>query len=119
MYGPPIYKNEKNEKGFKAVKGFFSRYIYIFKLVWETSPFILFVMTFTSIFDGLFPVFGAYVTAQLLGAVASAYNVSQGLITSISSEEALRTIIFWVVLEFGYLILKNLINTVYNAIIII
>ena len=117
MYGPPIYKNEKNEKGFKAVKGFFSRYLYIFKLVWETSPFILFVMTFTSIFDGLFPVFGAYVTAQLLGAVASAYNVSQGLITSISSEEALRTIIFWVVLEFGYLILKNLINTAYNTII--
>ena len=117
MYGPPIYKNEKNEKGFKAVKGFFSRYFYIFKLVWETSPFILFIMSFTSIFNGLFPVFGAYVTAQLLGAVASAYNVSQGLITSISSEEALRTIIFWVVLEFGYLILKNLINTAYNTII--
>ncbi len=117
MYGPPIYKNEKNEKGFKAIKGFFSRYFYIFKLVWETSPFILFIMSFTSIFNGLFPVFGAYVTAQLLGAVASAYNVSQGLITSISSEEALRTIIFWVVLEFGYLILKNLINTAYNTII--
>ena len=117
MYGPPIYNNEKKEKGFKAVKGFFSRYIYIFKLVWETSPFILFVMSFTSIFNGLFPIFGAYVTAQLLGSVASAYNVSQGLITSISPDEALRTLVFWVVLEFGYLFFKNIINTAYNAII--
>lgn len=118
MYGPPPrYQNENKEKGFKAVKGFFSRYIYIFKLVWETSPFILFVMSFTAIFNGLFPVLGAYVTAQLLGAIASAYNVSQGLITNITSEEALRTIIFWVVLEFGYLLFKNLVNTAYNTII--
>ena len=117
MYGPPPFKHKTNEKGLKAVKGFFSRYVYIFKLVWETSPFILFVMSFTALFNGLFPVLGAYVTAQMLEAIASAYNVSQGLITNISHDEALRSIIFWVALEFGYLLLKNLINTVYNTVI--
>ena len=117
MYGPPMYTNKKKEKGFKAIKGFFSRYAYIFKLVWETSPFILFTMCFAAIFNGVFPIFGAYVTAQMLEAVAEAYNVSQGLVTTVSSDESLQRIIFWVALEFGYLLLRNLINTAYNAII--
>ena len=129
MYGPPLRppvnqgvakpKNIKDVPRYirQVLKGFFSRYAYVFKLVWETSPFLLFVMSFSAIFNGLFPVFGAYVTAELIDSIAVAYNVSQGYAVSITSDEALNAIIFWVVLEFVYLLSKNVINTVYNAIV--
>lgn len=129
MYGPPIRKNinqgVQKPKGLKEIpryirqvlKGFFSRYAYVFKLVWETSPFLLFVMSFAAIFNGLFPIFGAYVTAQLLDSISVAYNVSQELNVGITPEKALEAIIFWVVLEFVYLLLKNVINTIYSAIV--
>ena len=129
MYGPPLRppvnqgvakpKNIKDVPRYirQVLKGFFSRYAYVFKLVWETSPFLLFVMSFSAIFNGLFPVFGAYVTAELIDSIAVAYNVSQGYAVGITSDEALNAIIFWVVLEFVYLLSKNVINTVYNAIV--
>ena len=129
MYGPPPRPHENQgepkPKGIKevpryvknVVKGFFSRYLYIFSLVWETSPLIMFTMSFSAIFNGLFPVIGAYITAQLLEAIAQAYNVSQELLVNVTSEEALRQIIFWIVLEFIYLVSKSIINTVYNAIV--
>lgn len=129
MYGPPL-KPLKNQGVPKpnsikelpryvgqVLKGFFSRYAYVFKLVWETSPFLLFVMSFSAVFNGLFPVFGAYVTAELLNSIAVAYNVSQGYNVGITAEAALEAIIFWVVLEFAYLLIKNVINTVYSAIV--
>ncbi len=129
MYGPPLRPNAnqgvQKPRSLKelpryigqVLKGFFSRYAYVFKLVWETSPFLLFVMSFAAIFNGLFPIFGAYVTAQLLDSISVAYNVSQELNVGVTSEEALEAIIFWVVLEFVYLLLKNVINTVYSAIV--
>ena len=127
MYGPRNYENqgEPKPKSIKEVpsyvknivKGFFSRYIYIFKLVWETSPLILLCMSIASLLNGLFPVAGAYITAQLLETISDAYNVSQGLSVGISSDDALNAIIFWVALEFIYLLFKNVIGTVYNAII--
>lgn len=129
MYGPPlrpiVNKGVEKPKGIKDVpryigqvlKGFFSRYAYVFKLVWETSPLLLFVMSFSAIFNGLFPIFGAYVTAQLLDSISVAYNVSQELNVGVTPEAALEAIIFWVVLEFVYLLLKNVINTIYSAIV--
>ena len=128
MYRPPRnYENqgEDRPKSLKevpsyvkrVVKGFFSRYIYIFKLVWETSPLILVCMSITALLNGIFPVVGAYITAQLLEAISDAYNVSQNLLVGISSEDALNNIVFWVALEFIYLLLRNLTGTLYNAIV--
>ena len=129
MYGPPqrpkVNPGVPKPKGItdvpryikQVMKGFFSRYAYVFKLVWETSPFLLFVMSFSAVFNGLFPVFGAYVTAELLNAIAAAYNVSQGYNVGITPEAALQAIIFWIILEFVYLLTKNVINTLYTAIV--
>lgn len=129
MYGPPRLKPESDgiakPKSLKevpsyvrkVVSGFFSRYIYIFKLVWETSPFILFTMSFSAIFNGVFPVLGAYITAQLLEAVSNAYSVSQGILTTISKDDAFNTIVFWVAIELVYLVSKSLIDNLYNTII--
>ncbi len=101
----------------KLIKGFFSRYAYIFRLVWEASPLTLFVMSFAAIFNGLFPVFGAYVTAQLLESVSDAYIVSQGLEIGLTNDEALKAIVFWIVMEFVYLVGNSIMNTIYSAIV--
>ncbi|MGM9646275.1 MAG: hypothetical protein ACI3XS_06260, partial [Eubacteriales bacterium] len=107
----------------KVVGGFFSRYIYIFRLVWETSPFILFIMSFTAVFNGIFPVAGAYITAGLLNEIVEAFNLPKDFSSSLSGAElAMRVlsqtkIILYIGLQFGYLILSSIISTVYNAVV--
>ena len=46
--------------------GFFSRIIYIFKLVWNTGPWILFAMLLVSLFEGIMPVVLSLVGKDLL-----------------------------------------------------
>ena len=117
MYGPPPRKmptdNIPKPKSIKEIpsyllkliKGFFSRYIYIFKLVWETSPLILFTMAFTAIFNGVVPVLGAYITAELINALVDAYN---GLDANIAQ---------WILLQLAYLLFQGIVSTISNAII--
>ncbi len=46
--------------------GFFGRLGYIFVLVWKSSPLILFTMLFVSVFDGVMPVVGSLISAEVL-----------------------------------------------------
>lgn len=117
MYGPPPRKlptdNIPKPKSLKEVpsyvgkviKGFFSRYFYIFKLVWETSPLILFTMAFTAVFNGLLPVAGSFITAGLINALVDAFNGNSDGIT------------FWIILQLSYLVFNGLVSTISNAII--
>ena len=56
-----------------VVKNFFTRLFYIYKLVWEARPSILFVMVFMSVFNGVMPVLGALIGADILNNLAEAY----------------------------------------------
>ncbi len=128
MFGPPMMpmtkKDKSKPKGFKGriksigsqIKGFFSRYAYIFKLVWEASPLTLFVMSFTAILTGLLPVIGAFITKRLIESITLAFNFSSGLLTNTTSEEILKTIIFWIVFQFFFMLCQSLTNTIYSAI---
>ncbi|MBQ0102473.1 MAG: ABC transporter ATP-binding protein [Firmicutes bacterium] len=58
----------------QLLKDFTSRLIYIFKLVWETRPWILFVMMFTAVLTGIIPVISAKISADLIGRLADASN---------------------------------------------
>lgn len=49
---------------------FFSRLFYIFKLVWEASPWILIVMVIIALLNGVLPIFGTYITAQIINVLA-------------------------------------------------
>ncbi len=89
----------------KLIKGFFSRYAYIFKLVWETSPLILFAMAFSALFNGITPVLGAFISAELINSLVDAYNGVEA------------NILFWICMQFAYLVLQGVVSTVYNAII--
>lgn len=117
MYGPPPIKKFNNAPKkptsikevpkflAKLIGGFFARYAYIFKLVWETSPLILFAMAFSSIFNGVMPILGAYISKELLDNIVLAFN---GLDSKIP---------FWISMQFLYLLIQGIVSTVYNAII--
>ena len=66
---PP--RSLKDLPGFigKVISGFFKRVIYIFRLVYETAPWILFVMTFIAVFNGFAPVIASLLSKQVLNAL--------------------------------------------------
>ena len=151
MFGPPRQPPKDNTPKpknfkeffpyiFKLARNFISRYIFIFKLVWETSPFILIVMSLVTILNGVFPVLGAKIGAELITAVSDAiihrdsFNVSLGSLSDIinSIPEIFEVkdfytndggILSWlphsvgwlVAFELIYLILNSLISNAYNA----
>lgn len=53
------------------VKGFLSRLFYIVSLVWSASPRILIAMCLLCLLDGVLPVLGAYISADLLNSIAA------------------------------------------------
>ncbi|MBO4413385.1 MAG: hypothetical protein J5830_01635, partial [Clostridia bacterium] len=50
----------------RIVSKFTYRLFYIFRLVWETRPWILFLMMFTAIVNGVLPVIAAKISAALI-----------------------------------------------------
>ena len=83
----------------RTVSKFFYRLFYIFRLVWETRPWILFVMTFISVFNGVMPVVGAKISASILNALAEAYGGGEAL---------LGGVMVLLVTYFGYLFFTQL-----------
>jgi len=69
----PKYIGAVFMKAIRALAGFFSRLIYIFKLVWETRPWILFAMLFFAVIEGVMPVVKALVAAEILNRLAEAF----------------------------------------------
>lgn len=116
MYGspPPPQKSQKKttvKEVPQMVKGFFARYFYIFKLVWEANPFVLIVMSLMTLFNGLFPVLGAYITAELINQVVVLFNSPLSSFDDFLHSGAL----LWIIYEMIYLISKAIIGYLYNA----
>ncbi len=49
-----------------TVASFFSRLFYILKIVWETNPWILVLMVFIALLQGVLPLVGTYISAQII-----------------------------------------------------
>ena len=96
----------------RLLKGFFSRLFYIFSLVWDAKPWILFVMIFMAIYNGVSPVISAYISAQLLNALG------QSITAAVTGAEfSFDRILFLLIFQFGYIFLNNLLHNVYNMVI--
>ncbi len=123
---PPPYRNrpmsdgiEKPERirdypkyALKKVKGFFSRLFYIFSLVWQSAPGVLIAMVALCILDGTLPVFGAYVSSDLLNEIAKLISDRSSGVISSDVVEALRPLIFLFSMNLVYLFLKRAIAKV-------
>lgn len=96
----------------RIVTKFFYRLFYIFKLVWDTRPWILFLMIFMAIFNGLSPIITASITAALLNALLVAYNAGMaGLASEFTSVMSL------LILQFAFMFLDDLLNSVHRILI--
>ena len=130
-FGPPPFKEQKkaqrpkNVKEFFAMMGaFFSRLFYIVRLVWETNPWILILLAFFCITDGLLPVLGAYISKDLLNAVSTVlYDeetlslISSGNVTfSVLLEGFLGTVVFLLIFYFVYQFLHKILTRVANTV---
>ncbi len=111
MYMPPLRQEAekpdkpKNLKDIPSylknlLQGFFSRLFYIYSLVWETRPWMLFVMLFMSVFNGVMPLLGAYISRNLINALIDAKN------------QSFQTILRLLVFQFVYLFLLRLVVSV-------
>ena len=84
------------------VKGFFTRLMYIYRLVWETRPWMLFVMLFMSVFNGVMPLLGAYISRNLINALINVKN------------HEFSTILNLLIFQFVYLFLLRLVVSIDN-----
>ena len=93
--------------------GFFSRLLYIFKLVWETGPWILFVMSFIALFEGLAPVIGSLISKNILNELQDAYTAYSGHegVNEFLASQAFFLLIFF----FIYRILSQIISRINSA----
>ncbi len=119
MGPPPHAANEKNKepkpKNLKEVPSyikrtvnkFFSRLFYIFKLVWETRPWILFVMLFMAVFNGVIPIIIATVGAEVLNLLAAAYNTAADG-GSVIFDGAIKLLL----INFGFMLLSSIANQI-------
>ncbi len=118
MPPPPPGQNEKHRltpppKNIKEVpdyikrltKSFLSRLFYIYGLVWETRPWILFSMVFMSVFNGVTPIIDAYIAKELLNLLFEAVSGRVNDFRAISGLLAF---------QFGYMFVKRIINQLNN-----
>ena len=124
MMGPPRgadYDKMKPKKptGIKDVPrylkellgGFTSRLFYIFKLVWEAKPWILFLMMGYSLISGALPVIGALISKELINALVS--TVATDTAGTVEFSSILKLMIF----QFGFILLTAIISLLYNMVI--
>jgi len=121
MMGPPMrpdYSKIKPKKptGLRDVPrylrelfgGFNSRLFYIFRLVWEAKPWILFLMMANSVINGILPVIGALISKELINALVN---------TAVKREGDFSSIMKLLIFQFGFIFLSALISLVYNMVI--
>ncbi len=109
---PPDHKDERPKKpqhlkelpGYlkSVIGGFFSRLFYIFRLVWETRPWILILMLVLSIVGGVVPLIGSLLSAELLNELA--------LFPSGTGNQS--AVLWLLIFQFVYLILSAVVKRI-------
>ena len=110
---PPPPKSFRQIPGYlkELVGGFFSRLFYIFRLVWDAKPWILFAMVFMSVFNGVRPVIDAKIASLLLTALGDA-----GVAMFNGAEYSFSLIMRYLILQFAFLFLANMLAQAYTMV---
>ena len=95
----------------RIVTKFFQRLFYIFKLVWETKPWILLFMIFMALWNGVSPVISQYIGALLLNALQDAYiSITTG------GENLFDNVVKLLIFQFAFNFASSTISRVGNII---
>ncbi len=105
----PRPKNIKEVPAYlkKVISGFFSRLIYIVKLVWEAKKSLLFILMFMSAFNGFSPVIGAYISANLLNKIAYVITLD-----NLNFKLIFDVLFIPMILQFGYMFFIGFVNNI-------
>ena len=121
MHGkmPPNYQRPAAPKSIKDLPrylsellgGFFKRFFYILKLVWNTGHWIPVLLTFVALFKGVTPVVGSLISRSILNGLQDVIAAG-GL-----SESAFWTsnVLYLLIALFAYRLLIQVVNNVSNA----
>ena len=60
----------------KITAGFFSRFFFIFTLVWEAKPLLMIGLILLAFLSGVLPVLGAYITAELVDLISRVLHLA-------------------------------------------
>lgn len=109
----PLPKSIKEVPGYlkRVFRSFFSRLIYIIKLVWEAKKSLLIMMVFMAVFNGVSPVLSAYISANLLNKVAEVLRLEAPAFATICS-----VLLPAMLLQFGFMFFIGLVNSVSHMI---
>ena len=100
----------------KKIGGFFHRLTYIVSLVYKATPALLIVMCLLCLLDGVLPVLGAFVSAELLNEIQYLITENSGGTLVEKSLEALSPLLFMLTLNLVYLFIRKVINRVSTAV---
>lgn len=90
---------------------FFSRMLYIYRIVWDTGPWILFVMVLLALLDGVLPIVSALVGARILNGLSEAYpSVAE------AAETVPGTVLTFIILSFGISFVQAVASRVNNIV---
>ncbi|MBE6599580.1 MAG: ABC transporter ATP-binding protein, partial [Ruminococcaceae bacterium] len=105
----PKPKNIREVPGYvyRVVTKFFSRLFYIFRIVWDTNPAILFHMVFMAVFNGVNPVINAFIDAAMLNRLASAFVAAAN-----NEPSQFDSVMVILIIRFAYTFAVNLIGRV-------
>ena len=98
------------------VKSFFSHLFYIVRLVWETQPWLLFLMSLFCLAGGLLPLVGAWITRDLFNAISellvSGVGADGGFIAFLRDGVfgRFRAVTLLVIFQFVYQLFSRLIS---------
>ena len=107
----PKPENIKEVPGYiyRVVTKFFYRLFYIFRIVWETKPWILFYMVFMAIWNGVTPVISTFISGELLNELANAY-----VSATTGGENLFRNVITLLILRFSYNFITGVVSRISN-----
>ena len=90
---------------------FVSRMLYIYRIVWDTGPWILFVMVLLALLDGVLPIVSALVGARILNGLSEAYpSVAEAAGT------VPGTVLTFIILSFGISFVQAVASRVNNIV---
>ena len=109
----PLPKRLREVPGYlkKVSKSFFSRLLYVINLVWEAKKSLLIMMVFVAAFNGVSPVFAAYISANLLNRIAEVLSFE-----SPTMQAVVTTLLPAMLLQFGYMFFVSLVSNISNMI---
>lgn len=92
--------------------GFFIRFFYIVKLVWQTGWWVLFSLSFVAIFKGVAPLIGALISKNILNALQGVIQTGGMPVESFWTSNILYLLIFLFVYRLSLTVINNISSAV-------